>query len=363
MADPIPSAHLWLSLSPHGFGHAAMTAPVVDELRRRHPDLRLTIQTDVSRDFLETRYQNFDLVTGIPDFGLRMHSAIGVDEAASAQAYQSLHANFHHLVEAQARILMTAAPTVVLSNVAYVPLAAAGRAGIPSVAMGPLNWADMYAHFLSHRPEAHAILTQMRDAYAQASVFLRTIPAQIMSLGNVQDIGPVGRAGHDRRAEILARLELPADTRLGVVAFGGMDYPLMMEQWPVVPGWVWLVRHPVQDRPDMRQWEQAGIGFSDLLASAQVVVTKPGYGTFTEAAMNGTAVLYLPRENWPECPHLEDWLSNHTRSLPIGEAEMLSSGLAKKLQMLFSMPGQSVASPDGVAQAADVIDRFLPERK
>ncbi|TAN60870.1 MAG: hypothetical protein EPN20_13195, partial [Magnetospirillum sp.] len=49
------SPHLWLALSPHGFGHAAMTAPVVTELRRRRPGLRLTIQTGVPRAFLESR--------------------------------------------------------------------------------------------------------------------------------------------------------------------------------------------------------------------------------------------------------------------------------------------------------------------
>jgi small subunit ribosomal protein S21 len=57
---------------------------------------------------------------------------------------------------------------------------------------------------------------------------------------------------------------------------------------------------------------------SDLLASVDAVITKPGYGTFVEAACAGTPILYLERDDWPETPHFAAWLAQHARAAALG---------------------------------------------
>ena len=37
----------------------------------------------------------------------------------------------------------------VLTNVSYLPLAGAALAGIPSLSLCSLNWADLFAHFFA----------------------------------------------------------------------------------------------------------------------------------------------------------------------------------------------------------------------
>lgn len=349
--------HLWLALSPHGFGHAAMTAPVVAELQRRRPDMRLTIQTAVPREFLATRYQHFEHVPEIADFGFHMVSATGIDLGTSAAGYRRLHADFPALVSAEAGRLRDACPDLVLSNVAYVPLAAAGEAGIPCVALSSLNWADMYAHYFGDRPEAPGILAEMRAAYGRAVWFLRCRPAQEMTVAHLRDIGPIGRRGNDRRGDIM----VGQGRRIGLIAFGGIDHDLPLRDWPEVPGWLWLSSLPeLPARPDMRPWRDAGLdSFGDLIASVDVIVTKPGYGTFTEAGLAGTPVLYVPRPDWPESPHLDHWLANHTRSLPVSVERLCGPELPMLLQSLFSLPVPRVAEPTGVAEAVDILEAVL----
>jgi hypothetical protein len=349
--------HLWLALSPHGYGHAAMTAPVVAALRRRVPDLRLTIQTSVPRNLLEERYgPDFTHVGDIPDFGLRMLSATEVDVETSAEAYRRQHADFSGLVEAEARRLRAARPDVVLANVPYVTLAAAAKAGIPAVALSSLQWADMYKHYLGHLPEAEAIIAEIRSAYHSAAAFLRVTPAMEMpSLDNVIDIGVVGRRGHDRRDE----LSLKAGGRIGLVAFGGIDHDLAMEHWPCLDGWTWLsAQECPPGRGDIIPWTSVGISFTDLTASVDVIVTKPGYGTFTEAGMAGTPVLFITRADWPECPALDEWVMRHTQALAVAPDE-LAKNLESQLRKLFSLPRQRVADALGNDEAADFIKGML----
>lgn len=352
--------HLWLALSPHGYGHAAMSAPLVAELRRRRPDLRLTIQTSLPREFLATRYRDFEHVPDIPDFGFRMRSAVEVDVEASAAHYLAQHADFPALVETEARRLAAAMPDVVLANVPYVTIAAAARAGIPVIGFSSLNWADMADHYFAHLPSCDRLRAEIRASYAAAELFLRPLPSQPMTLPNLRDIGPVARLGANRCAEIKARLGLGEGERLGLIAFGGIDHDLPLERWPTIPGWRWLSGLAlVPDRPDMAGWQAAGAPFADLLPSVDLLVCKPGYGTFSEAGLAGVPVLYQPRPGWPEAPALEAWLPRHTRCLPATTEQMLGDELPLLLQRLFSQPIPALATASGVEEGADVLSAYL----
>jgi hypothetical protein len=357
MSYPPAPKHLWLALSPHGYGHAAMTAPVVHALRHLRPDLRLTIQTSVPRAFLEERYgPDFHHVPEIPDFGLKMLSATRVDLDGSAEGYRLLHADFDRVVEGEADRLRGERPDVVLANVPYVTLAAAARAGIPAVVLSSLQWADIYRHYLGDRPESDAVWAEMRDAYNSAQVFLRVTPAMEMpSIAKILDIGTVAVRGRNRRDEFGSW----GRGRLGLVAFGGIDHDLPMDRWPRLEGWTWL---SAQDCPpgrdDIRPWRSCGLAFADVAASVDVIVTKPGYGTFTEAGLAGIPVLYVARPDWPESPAMDQWLMSHTRALAVSVEDLLGD-LEAQLLALFSLSEQLVAQAKGNGQAAEFIDRIL----
>lgn len=353
------SPHLWLALSPHGFGHSAMTSPVIAELRRRAPDLRLTIQTTVDPAFLRSRYHDFDHIRAIADFGFRMVSATGIDLNASARDYADLLGRFDAEVDSNARAMARAKPDLILSNVAFVPLAAAARLGIPSLALSSLNWADMYRHYLGDRPEAPAVLARLREAYHCAELFLRCTPSQEMTLDNLYAIGPVAKVGMSQPLGLRTTLGREEGQRVGLVAFGGIDHDVDMRQWPSIPGWLWLTTQTGVERPDLLHWQRGGLDFPDLIASVDVVVTKTGYGTFTEAAMVGTPVLYTERPDWPESPHLDRWLAAHTKALAVPASRLGDGALPELLQMLFSLPDQPVAYPSGVDEAADLLMRYL----
>jgi hypothetical protein len=357
-----PSPHLWLALSPHGYGHAAMTAPVVKALRRLRPDLRLTIQTAVPRGFLETRYgTDFTYVADIPDFGLKMHSSTRVDLEASAQGYKELHGDWPNLVAREAERLRQAAPDLVLANAPYVTIAAAAQAGIPVLGLSSLEWADIYRHYLGHRPEAAEIGAQMAAAYNSAAAFLRVTPAMAMpSLNNVIEIGTVGSSGTPRPAELRGALGVEEGTRIGLIAFGGIEHGFDLSSWPILPGWIWLSSVAAPEAcTHVKHWQSAGFSFSDVLASSDVLVTKPGYGSFVEAGLTGLPVLYQPRPDWPESPALDLWLCSHTKALAVEFESLLGSGLDGQLRKLFSMDIQPLASVSGNEQAAFILNQAL----
>ncbi|RLJ62808.1 hypothetical protein [Sulfurisoma sediminicola] len=347
-------AHLFVDISSHGFGHLAQTAPVLNRLAELRPDLRLTLRTALPPEKLAQRMAApFELIAAASDFGYRMIDALTIDGPATAAAYRAAHADFAADVEREARLLERVGADAVFANVSYRPLAGAARAGIPAIAMCSLNWADLFEHFFGAKAWAPPVHAEMLTAYRSAA-FLRTTPGMPMhELDGVIGIGPIASIGRGRRVELCRTLGISPASRLVLVALGGIPTRLPVEDWPARVNTHWLVPAAWQvARSDMSAFEPLGWPFADLLASSDAVVTKPGYGTFAEAACNGTAVLYQRREDWPEQDCLIEWLSKNARAREITGNELRSGALGAVLDEVLSAAVPPAPATDGIEQAA-----------
>lgn len=352
--------HLFVDISCHGFGHLAQTGPVIEALAARIPELRLTIRSGLSEEQIGLRIADpFDYIGGASDDAFLMHDAVRIDHAASAAAYRTAHADWSARVTCEAALLAGLAPDAVLANISCLPLAGAKRAGIPAVALCSLNWADQFAHLFAGEVWAEKIHSELLAAYAGADVFLCCTPALPMpELPNTRAIAPLARVGRNRRAEIDAALGTLGE-RLVLVVMGGIGYRLPVARWPQLPGVRWLVRDAVDaDRADVSAYAGRGFHFSDLLASVDAVVTKPGYGMFVESAAAGTPVLYLRREDWPEQEVLIDWLLREGRAAELCPADFDAGNFLPQLEDLWRQPRQPVTA-SGASEAAAVIENLL----
>lgn len=343
--------HLFVDISSHGFGHLAIAAPVLNALAAAEPALRLSIRSGLPAAKLCQRIRPpFELIGGSSDFGYVMIDATRIDLTASADAYRQAHVGWASRVATEAAFLSRLQPDLVLTNVSYLPLAGAAQAGIPALSLCSLNWADLFAHFFAAEPWAAPIHAEMLAAYRSAAAFLRVTPGMAMdSLDNVRAVGPVAALGQRHDLGL-------GEQRAVLVAMGGIAHRLPVDDWPRLPGIRWLVPDEWACRhPDAIAAEDFGLSFTNLLCSVDAVLTKPGYGTFTEAAVNGTPVLYQRREDWPEQDCLIDWLAKHGRSQEIPAAALQQGDLQAALNTLWEMPAPSLPNTGGETEAACLI--------
>lgn len=359
-------AHLLVDISAHGLGHLAQTAPVVADLRRQQSDLSLTIRSALPRERLARRIgEPFAHIETASDFGFVMHNAVDIDFAASAVRYQSFHVGWRQRVDAEAAMLKQSRVTAVLSNAAYLPLAAAAQAGIPAIGMCSLNWADLFQHYFGHEAWAVPIHSEIIAAYNAAHAFLCITPGMPMAgFRNRHSIGPIASLTTtprpDLRQRMAAQLGLDQNKRWVLVAMGGMEFRLPIEQWPVLPD-VQLLCPQAWNiaRADVRVFDPPGseLSFTDILTASDAVLTKPGYGTFVEAACNGTPLLYLPREDWPEETHLARWLNANGRVMTVDRAALFAGEIVEALVALWQQAERPRPRPTGIREAAE---RLLP---
>lgn len=343
--------HLFVDISSHGFGHLAITAPVLNALAASTPDLRLTLRTTLPIAKLRERiHAPFELIEARTDFGYVMIDATHIDLPASAHAYRAAHAHWPARVAEETRLLTRLAPDLVFSNVSYLPLAGAAQRRIPAIALCSLNWADLFQHYFGRESWAAPIHQQMLNAYRSARHFLRVTPGMPMAtLANLHPVAPIATLGQRHSLGL-------EGVRTVLIAMGGIAHHLPVDFWPRTPGIRWIVPGDWQCRhPDAIARERFDLSFTDLLCSVDAVLTKPGYGTFTEAACNGTPVLFQRRDDWPEQDCLIDWLTRHGRALDVDNTALQSGEFAPRLDELWQLPAPPLPRPDGAQEAARLI--------
>jgi hypothetical protein len=355
--------HLVVSISGHGYGHVAQIAPILNALYQYAgllpPGLRLTVRSTVPLAHLRSRIQlPFNFRPGEGDIGMVMSSALDVIADESRAAYRAFHHDWDRRVADEASLLRELEADFVFSDVGYLPLAGAQHAGIPNAALCSLNWADIYRHYFGE----DEIFAQIYSCYANADAFLRATPGMAMAnLPNVIPVAPIAAIGTNRRDELNRRLQLSAEERLVLVSMGGIASRLPIERWPRLEGVRLLVQEDWKvEHPDAVILETLQMSFSDLLASSDALICKPGYGSFVEAAGCGTPVIYVNRTDWPESPDLIAWLQRHSLCREVSRDALWQGEIANVLEDIWKAPRPKEIKPEGAKQAAEwLIERLL----
>ena len=393
--------HLMAAISAHGFGHLAQVAPVIHACQRLTqqglaPDFELTFRSTLPKQQIASRIKRpFHLDRGADDFGMVMHDARRVDLVKSLQRYATLHQQWNQHVQDLASHLASLRLTGLVADAPYLTLAAAKAANIPSVAICSLNWADILENCVrldrNAAKEANVstaqltqILRQMRDAYLCADLVLCPEPAIDTTGLKTVAIGPLATiAVPSQRAELLAWIQQQTsdylkptqDCWIVLTSMGGIDMSLHPEKWPTtVVGRslgrkvIYLMdRSLVANAPHAVGFDLNRFDFDVMMASCDLVLTKPGYGMFVETRVNRKPLLYLERDQWPESECLMRWAHHHLPARKISLRQIATGDFANELAALLSQPlNQPLSQPpiepadfDGADVAARHIKRLL----
>ena len=97
----------------------------------------------------------------------------------------------------------------------------------------------------------------------------------------------------------------------------------------------------------------------DVVCSVDALITKPGYGSFVEAACNGIPILYVRRGDWPEEHYLVRWLPAQASCLELARRDLDRGELGEPLKSLWQQPLKLSVEPSGAAEAAELLEPYL----
>jgi hypothetical protein len=355
---------IWCAISGHGYGHAAQVVPVLNAVGALMPGATAILRTTVPASFFRDRLAiQWKLSPSQQDIGCIQDGPLKIDIDATWAAHQRFHETWETRLSKEVAALQTASPTLVIADTPYLAIEAGSRAQIPAIALANLTWDLVLKEYCRASDNSHQRLIQcIRGSYAKADMALRITPApNIDAFSSMIDIGPIASPASPERDRLASALALASNEQTVLVGFGGIpltSLPLaQMEQLrhyrflidgPVPPGFSRI--HSTQALP---------FSFKTLLASVDVIMTKPGYGTIVEAVALQQPVVYVRRFNFADEPPLVDYLHRYGRGVELSIDNFMQGHWEPALQQALTAPLPLLPPPStGATDAAEVIVRY-----
>jgi hypothetical protein len=326
-------------ISGHGFGHASREIEV----------MRLMVRTSVARWMFDSAApQPIDFQPATIDTGIAQIDSLQLDEDATARAASQFYATFDYHVADEAALLQAHRVDLVVGDVPPLAFAAGARAGVRSFAISNFTWDWIYSTYDAFRRDGGEVLSMIRDAYAAAETALRLpFSGGFGSIRDVRDIPLIARRSRRERSETRRLLGVDVDRTIVLASFGayGAGIPLDRLQQSAE----FTVIAPPREAP-------AGLRYEDLVAAADVVVSKPGYGIVSECIANGTALLYTSRGRFPEYDVFVREMPELLRCRFLTQEDLIGGRWDDGVRELMAMP----PAPKRLrVDGADVAARFL----
>lgn len=356
--------HLVVDISAHGFGHVAQTTAVLNALHTLNPKTRFTIRTTAPQHIFDERLDfPVTLIAHQQDKGMIMRNALEVDVEASFQWYQSFHADYEQHQEQALKQLTALKPDLLFANVPYLSLDAAHLAGIPSLALCSLNWADIFKAYCGEKPEAAIIHQQIQQAYRHAECFMQATPSMPMDdLNNTQAIAPIAPRASKQTGYLHKLLNKPETARFVLVGLGGIGVEYPLQDWVRIDNvyWIFPDQSLYLQRDDFLPQSALGLSYLELLSNCNVLLTKTGYGSQTEAVIHQIPTVCVQRGDWPEEPYLFEWHKKHGEVSFIEWDELLTETFTQQIAiMLEKQWSKAAVQPTGAQEAAEIMNAYL----
>ena len=356
--------HAAFYITGHGFGHATRMAAVAGTLAGRVPGLQLTLVTTVPESLFRLNLSvPFRLRRRTLDVGVIQHDSLRLDPAATLAAYARLLEQQPAAIEQEAALLHKEAVDLVVADIPPAAFPVARRAGLPGVGISNFSWDWIYADYVRDLPDDARVLQAIRDAYGQADLFLRLPfhgPCDAFKV--IRDIPMVARRSRRSREEVRGLLGLNGSRPVILLSFGGFEVQgIDFDRVEALHEYCFLVTQP-PPRPirNVRVVTLGALKYEDVVAQADAVLTKLGYGIVSECLANRTPVLYTSRGEFAEYPHLVEGLERFGIAAFIENRDLLAGNWRSGLEALLQRSGTWVDLPaNGAEVAADILQALL----
>jgi len=365
-------------ISGHGFGHASRSIEVINAILAKRPETRIGVRTSAPRWLFDltvkgkVTYSTLECDTGVVQI-----DALTLDEADTIRRAAAFHNDLVTRAASETRVLRELGAGLIVGDIPPLAFAVGASSGIPAIGLGNFTWDWIYADYPRVRL-APSLLPAIRGAYAKASMALRLpMSGGFESFSNVKDIPFVARHSARTREEVVKLLKLPADKPIVLASFGGyglgLDTDLLskFKKYTVITTVMAPMSRARKEVPTTEKkgsyisineegMYDAGVRYEDLVAAAEVVVTKPGYGIIAEAIANDASILYTSRGHFPEAEVLVEEMPKYLRCAFISHDDLFAGKWESHIDKLRAQPKvKKKPETNGADVAAEILLKAL----
>jgi hypothetical protein len=338
-----------LYISGHGFGHASRDVELIKTMAAAGRELRFVVRTTVPAWLFDRARVPVDVQRFEADTGLVQIDSLRFDEPQTVLRAAAFYRTFEQRADAEAAVLRKLGADLVIGDIPPLAFAAADRAGVKSLALGNFTWDWIYGSYPAFESQAPEVIPTIRGAYATATRALRLpFHGGFEPMSSVtSDIPLIARRSRRDPVETRRLLGVPAGRPFVLASFGAYGAPLPYEAIRS-SGDITLL--------EVKELTPHGLEYQDLVAAADVVISKPGYGIVSECVANDTALLYTSRGHFSEYDVFVAEMPRWLRCRFIAQEDLLAGRWTGAISALLAQPAPPEhARVDGAGIATAII--------
>jgi hypothetical protein len=198
-----------------------------------------------------------------------------------------------------------------------------------------------------------------------ADLLLALYPSSTMSyFRNQVSVGPVGRVGRNVRSRLFSEFGVIPGKKIGLIYTGdfGMD-AVLWKRLEIFDEWEYFGLYPLPGSPrNYHQISKKDFRFQDCIASADVMISKLGYGVCAECFINGLPIIYLPRTGFAEFPVLEKAVQAWGYGFLLSKEDFCSLHWIEALDAVEKQGKPAPMPSDGDLRCSEEIVRLIRDR-
>lgn len=351
-------------ISPHGFGHAARAAAVMEKLGVCYPPCHFDIFTTVPPQFFEDSLSvSYSLHQVKTDVGLVQQSAFAEDWDQTLKCLNDFLPFDGTVVSDLARMLIRNRCQLILCDIAPLGIAVGLQSAVATVLIENFTWDSIYAGYPAKAAKMESHIDYLRRMFASADHKIQTEPVCFRRNATLT-VGPVSREFRSERAETRRRLRIPSSQNAVLISTGGIPQRFQFldrlasfqDACFILPGgsqstefrdnMVLLPHHSDYYHPD-------------LVNASDVVIGKAGYSTIAEVYAAGVPFGYVPRRHYPESLGLIEFIDKNMDGVALRTEDFNSGCWLETLPLLLAMPRRQRRQCNGAEEIAVYIGQLL----
>ena len=293
-------------ISSHGYGHAARSTVLLQKLV---PNYDIQIKTTIPKKFFtECLGKDILWIRQNVDVGCIQKNYSDVDAERTFKQYRHFLRNHSKRLRDESNWLIENNIDLVISDIASFPLKAAKIIGLPSFLIANFTWYDIFSK-LSGAKKHRDLLNILHEEYSSATT--QFLPQFALS-NNFQTpkeiVGFISLKGQSRRNELEQQLSVK-DKVLVFIYLGNYDISFIKwENLKLLDDYAFITRDPHLNPPENLYVLDGSFSYADLIASADLVVSKCGYSTLASAFHHGKPVVACDRKDFCEAVEIRNFI-------------------------------------------------------
>ena len=343
-------------ISHHGFGHTTRMAALAREFNQFgiFVYIRSAKPEYLFKDLNPHLYEKEDIIC---DVGVKHKENLEPDKSATRLALLQLMSKRLEIIEREVEFLRKERVDLIITDIPWLPVEAGTYAEIPVFAISNFDWLFIYDKLFDKQTDLKPVLNTIYGLYQRVDYAFRLPLSSTKSMGSFRKIEKTGLLAAYKPPDpgLKKALGIDSNTPVLTCSFGGegemnLYWEKMCSAFPgIVISTKQLKGIPnyIQIPPDF--------DFSSLINISDILLTKPGYGSFAEAIQSGTFLIYYPRKDYPEEEVLIKGLSYYPQKIQLPELNLSVLEWEDVFHTALTFSGSRKIIPNRNKQVASLI--------